>query len=193
MVCNLVARQARSILECPRPSSQVISRTSVTASSTSSVVRKTGSRKVISSFMLDNANQVIQVPPHSLVSSPKMMPPPPPRVKTGLNSTHPGQDVKVQSLQSFPPMLIPGALSEACVSEELNESRTVSFQSAGRGRAYSHSEGNRETCQSQRPRSRSLGICLASTAVSQEHCDTIVEEDEGEFESRNSASKLRSI
>ena len=163
LVCNLVARQARSILERGRPAS-CISTPLSSAGSATSTVRKTGSRRIISSFMLDSSNQVVEIPTHSLMPPPKMMPPPPPRLKTA------PYESSLQSRRSFPP----GADKEA------QETKTVSFPGASRGRAYSHSEGHQTSPQFQRPRSQSLGAALAQEAHSHVGCDTIDEEGEGE-------------
>lgn len=174
LVCNLVARQARSILECGRPSSCINTPPSSSGSATSTV-RKTSSRRIISSFMLDSSNQVVEIPTQSLMPPPKMMPPPPPRAKA------PPQESSLQSRSSFPLTQRAGALSAgACSGNQAQGTRTVSFQGTGRGRAYSHSEGHHASPQFQRPRSQSLGAALAQEAYSHVECATIDEEGEGE-------------
>ena len=189
LVCNLMARQARSVLE-RRPKPTVTNghnpSPSPAASATSTAVRKTGSRRIISSFMLDSSNRVVQIPTHALMPPPKMMPPPPPRrgappppseAKLALND-------HLRSRHSFPPPMGRNVMTETCPEEETKEPKSVSFHGAGRGRAYSHSEGHHrpEAMRLQRPRSQSLGASLTAGSLSYKDCDTIVEEGEsGEF------------
>lgn len=201
LVCNLVARQARSVLERPKPSSTMTashnhySSPSPAASATSTTVRKTGSRRIISSFMLDSSNRVVQIPANALLapaSSPKMMPPPPPRrVPPTSSSGGGGGEPLIESRHSFSPPRSNFLSSETCGPEQevvMKEPKSVSFHGgAGRGRAYSHSEGHHSPQRRpeffQRPRSQSLGAALTAGSLSHKDCDTIVEEGEngGEF------------
>jgi len=175
LVCNLVARQARSILERGRPSS-CISTPSSSSGSASSTVRKTSSRRIISSFMLDSSNQVVEIPTQSLMPPPKMMPPPPPRAKAP-----PSQESSLQSHRGFQSSQRAGAISGGCPGNQTQGgTRVVSFEGSSRGRAYSHSEGHHTSPQFQRPRSQSVGAALAQEAYSHVGCATIDEECEGE-------------
>ena len=84
-------------------------------------------------------------------------------------------------MHGFPPALDPEAMSETHTGQEMKETRTVSFQGTGRGRAYSLSENQPAAPeQFRRPRSQSLGTALTAGALSHRDCDTISEEAEGE-------------
>ena len=107
------------------------------------------------------------------------MPPPPPRVKVGSEMSSLQDPLHVP--HSFPPALNLGVTTEARTEQEMKESRSVSFQGIGRGRAYSVSESQPEAPQQlRRPRSQSLGAALTAGSVSYRNCDTIAEEMEGE-------------
>ena len=210
LVCNLVARQARSVLDRPKSaasshhsnhnhnnSKDGSSRTPAPSPAASSTaVRKTSSRRIISSFMLDSSNRVVEIPTHALMpSSPKMMPPPPPRARppstTGMMMTSTTTDEHLQSHHSFPPPMGRHYMPQAFPEPEFKEPKSVSFHGAGRGRAYSHSEGHTHRPAAaavdaycfQRPRSQSLGAALTTAgSLSHRDCDTIAEEGEsGEF------------
>lgn len=177
LVCNLVARQARSILERPKVGA---------SSSATATVRKNGSRKVISSFMLDSSNQVVEVGSPKLMPPPKMMPPPPPRLlgMQGVAAAG-GQQRDVWSSQQshrLEGMTSRDAPAEPRVLKTDNGSEDGKPVSYARDRSYSQVERVQPSVHSHRPRSLSLGTALSpagSTASS--NCDTILEEGEGEL------------
>lgn len=169
LVCTLVARQARSILEHrPRPPHSVGASGPV-ASATSTAVRKTSSRKIISSFMLDNCNRVVTIPSETLLASPKIMPPPPPRARVGVLSEE--ESLLVDTSASYPKTPSYGSYPPPSMAQ--GTVKSVSFYSS-RGRALSQSEASPEASVPSRPRSQSLGSALTS----HRECDTIAEEGE---------------
>jgi hypothetical protein len=173
LVCNLVARQARSTLERPK----IGSSTSATAT-----VRKSGSRKVISSFMLDSSNRVVEVGSPKLMPPPKMMPPPPPRL-LGMAAAGQQRDVwssqqtkRVEGMTSRDAPAEPRMLKTDSGTED---GKPVSY---ARDRSYSQVELVQPSVHSHRPRSLSLGTALsAAGSTASSNCDTIIEEGEGEL------------
>lgn len=199
LVCSLVARQARSVLDIKPPSrSNSTSSGSVASASSSATVRKMASRRVVSSFMLDSSNRVVQMP------SPKMMPPPPPRAKgpsdadlVALGGQSHGSSSHHNGLPSPPGSEVKPVKFSDCGNHQyyplVEEKKSVSFDSGSRDRSLSHSDSHKLAAPSQlfspheqrRPRSQSVGPALSGGAHTHAECDTILEEGEGKYPNYN--------
>lgn len=195
LVCSLVARQARSMLDL-KPSSKSTSQ------------RKNSSRQTISSFMLDSNNE--------LVAPPKLkMPPPPPRLRF---LPHKVGDVRAASLQannsissadtnkysikttSCAANLAPLLSGEDTGSSALDHSMQtfpqdfdVQKQVRSRERSASHPEAADFAYTEVVRRSRSASVGDSSTApvlamAARGECETI--EEEGSDSSRGSADHI---
>jgi len=188
LVCSLVARQARSLLDkkpssfssslessaapstslC-RPTSSSTnmkkSSTSLTRSSVSPTpVKKASGRRIVASFMLDVDNVVM---PSPAIPAESKMPPPPPRALAASQNQAPGPETKVGDSMGPPQRLKPHA------SLPMGSSGTNNL-------ATLYRQGEVAPVAHIRPRSASVGdttlLFKSSSAPDLAGCDTIEEE-----------------